>query len=62
MQCDLQEIINELKLPENRKDINDIGNLMWFTRNYKIYIHNNSEDKDKTEFALEMVKNKIRNV
>lgn len=35
----LQEIINKMKIPANRRDINKLENLLWLSRNLPIENH-----------------------
>jgi len=54
------EILNEMDVPDMRKDLNKIGNLRWLQRNLLIRNGNHPRAVQVVEFIAEMARDKMK--
>ena len=56
------EILEEMDVPEMRKDLNKIGNLRWLQRNLLIQNGNHPKAVEVVEFIAEMAREKSKQI
>ena len=54
------EILNEMNVPETRKDLNKLSNLRWLQRNLLIQNGNHPKAVEVVEFIAEMAREKMK--
>ena len=54
------EILNEMDVPETRKNLNELANLRWLQRNLLIRNGNHPRAVEVVEFIAEMARDKMK--